>query len=476
MNAPTPAAHLAPVVTARPVPQAFLDALKARFGANCSTALVVREQHGRDESAFAPVPPPSAVIFAECTQDVADAVKLASDYKVPVIPFGVGSSLEGHLLAVQGGISIDLTRMNKVLAINAEDLTVTVQPGVTRKQLNEEIKSTGLFFPIDPGADATIGGMSATRASGTNAVRYGTMRENVLALEVVLPDGTVIETGSRARKSSAGYDLTHLFVGSEGTLGIITRLTVRLFGQPETTLAATCGFETVAAAVNSVIMAIQMGIPMARIELLDEVQMKGMNIFNPDLNLSEKPHLFLEFHGSDASVKEQVELFEGVGEEFGASDFAWATKAEDRARLWAARHNAYYAGKSLRKGCESVVTDCCVPISELADCIARTKEIIDEAGLIAPIVGHVGDGNFHLLILFDPNDPEELTKAKKLASDVNRVALSFGGTVTGEHGVGTGKKKYMAEEHGAAYALMATLKRAVDPDNIMNPGKTVDIN
>jgi D-lactate dehydrogenase (cytochrome) len=351
-----------------------------------------------------------------------------------------------------------------------------VQPGVSRTQLNEELRATGLMFTVDPGADATLGGMAATRASGTNTVRYGTMRENVLALEVVLPDGTVIEIGSRARKSSAGYDLTHLFVGSEGTLGIITRLTVRLFGQPETILAATCGFETVAAAVNSVIMAIQMGIPMARIELLDEVQMKGMNIFNPDLNLSEKPHLFLEFHGSDASVKEQVELFEGVGEEFGASDFAWATKAEDRARLWAARHNAYYAGKSLRKGCESVVTDCCVPISELADCIARTKEIIDEAGLIAPLVGHVGDGNFHLLILFDPNDPEELTKAKQLASDVNRVALSFGGTVTGEHGVGTGKKKYMAEEHGAAYALMATLKRAVDPDNIMNPGKTVDIN
>lgn len=452
-----------------------IDALKDLLGDRLSTGKSIREIHGRDEAYSEPALP-DAVAFPESTQEVSAIVKICARYKVPVVPFGIGTSLEGHVIPTHGGISVDTSRMNKILEIHESDLDAVVQPGVSRTQLNEELRATGLMFTVDPGADATLGGMAATRASGTNTVRYGTMRENVLALEVVLPDGTVIETGSRARKSSAGYDLTHLFVGSEGTLGIITRLTVRLFGQPETTLAATCGFETVAAAVNSVIMAIQMGIPMARIELLDEVQMKGMNIFNPDLNLSEKPHLFLEFHGSDASVKEQVELFEGVGEKFGASDFAWATKAEDRARLWAARHNAYYAGKSLRKGCESVVTDCCVPISELTDCIARTKEIIDEAGLIAPLVGHVGDGNFHLLILFDPNDPEELTKAKQLASDVNRVALSFGGTVTGEHGVGTGKKKYMAEEHGAAYALMATLKRAVDPDNIMNPGKTVDIN
>ena len=452
-----------------------IAALKDLLGDRLSTGESIREIHGRDEAYSEPALP-DAVAFPESTQEVSAIVKICARYKVPVVPFGIGTSLEGHVIPTHGGISVDTSRMNKILEIHESDLDAVVQPGVSRTQLNEELRATGLMFTVDPGADATLGGMAATRASGTNTVRYGTMRENVLALEVVLPDGTVIETGSRARKSSAGYDLTHFFVGSEGTLGIITRLTVRLFGQPETTLAATCGFETVAAAVNSVIIAIQMGIPMARIELLDEVQMKGMNIFNPDLNLSEKPHLFLEFHGSDASVKEQVELFEGVGEEFGASDFAWATKAEDRARLWAARHNAYYAGKSLRKGCESVVTDCCVPISELADCIARTKEIIDEAGLIAPLVGHVGDGNFHLLILFDPNDPEELTKAKQLASDVNRVALSFGGTVTGEHGVGTGKKKYMAEEHGAAYALMATLKRAVDPDNIMNPGKTVDIN
>ena len=452
-----------------------IAALKDLLGDRLSTGESIREIHGRDEAYSQPALP-DAVAFPQSTDEVSAIVKICARYKVPVVPFGIGTSLEGHVIPIHGGISVDTSRMNKILEIHESDLDAVVQPGVSRTQLNEGLRATGLMFTVDPGADATLGGMAATRASGTNTVRYGTMRENVLALEVVLPDGTVIETGTRARKSSAGYDLTHLFVGSEGTLGIITRLTVRLFGQPDTILAATCGFETVEDAINSVIMAIQMGIPMARIELLDEVQMKGMNNFNPDLNLPEKPHLFLEFHGSDTSVKEQVKLFEGIGEEFGVSGFGWATKAEDRNRLWTARHNAYYAGKSLRKGCEGVVTDCCVPISTLADCIARTKELVAEAGMIAPIVGHVGDGNFHLLILFDPNDPEELTRAKQLASDVNRVALSFGGTVTGEHGVGTGKKKYMAEEHGAAYALMATLKRAVDPDNIMNPGKIVDIN
>lgn len=386
------------------------------------------------------------------------------------------TSLEGHVIPIHGGISVDTSRMNKVLEIHESDLDAVVQPGVTRTQLNEDVRATGLMFTVDPGADATLGGMAATRASGTNTVRYGSMRENVLALEVVLPDGTIIKTGSRARKSSSGYDLTHLFVGSEGTLGIITQLTVRLFGHPDTILAATCAFDSVDDAVNTVIMAIQMGLPLARVELLDELQMKGMNIFNPDLNLPETPHLFLEFHGSDAGVKEQVELFESVGEEFSVSGFEWATKAEDRNRLWEARHNAYYAAKSLRKGCDGVVTDCCVPISALAECIARTKELVSEAGLIAPIVGHVGDGNFHLLIFFDPSDSEELVEAKALAAQVNHVALSFGGTVTGEHGVGTGKIGYMAEEHGAAYALMATLKRAVDPKNLMNPGKVVAIN
>ncbi|MGP6088442.1 FAD-binding oxidoreductase [Antarctobacter jejuensis] len=460
-------------MTADTTAQAISD-LKDLLGERLSTGESILEMHGRDEAYSEPALP-DAVVFPETTEEVSAIMQICSRHAVPVVPFGIGTSLEGHVIPIHGGISVDTSRMNKILDVHESDLDAVVQPGVTRTQLNDELRATGLMFTVDPGADATLGGMAATRASGTNTVRYGTMRENVLALEVVLPDGTIIETGSRARKSSAGYDLTHLFVGSEGTLGIITKLTVRLFGQPDTILAATCSFETVDDAVNAVIMAIQMGIPMARIELLDEVQMQGMNIFNPDLNLPEKPHLFLEFHGSDASVKEQVEMFESVGEEFGVSGLAWATKAEDRTRLWTARHNAYYAGKSLRQGCEGLITDCCVPISALADCISRSKELVAASGMIAPIVGHVGDGNFHLMILIDPNDPDELKRAKSLASEVNHVALSFGGTVTGEHGVGTGKKGYMAEEHGAAYAFMATLKRAVDPKNIMNPGKTVDI-
>jgi len=449
--------------------------LKDLLGDRLSQGESIREAHGRDEAYSQPALP-DAVAFPESTAEVSEIMKICSAHRVPVVPLGIGTSLEGHVIPTHGGISVDTGRMNKVLEIHESDLDAVVQPGVTRTRLNEELRATGLMFTVDPGADATLGGMAATRASGTNTVRYGTMRENVLALEVVLPDGSVIETGSRARKSSAGYDLTHLFVGSEGTLGIITKLTVRLFGQPDTILAATCAFETVDGAVNTVIMAIQMGLPMARIELLDEVQMKGMNIYNPDLGLPEKPHLFLEFHGTEAGVKEQVEMFEGVAGEFGVSGFEWATRPEDRTRLWTARHNAYYAGKSLRKGCEGLVTDCCVPISALAGCIAQTKALIAKASLVAPVVGHVGDGNFHLLILFDPGDPAELQRAKDLAAEVNHVALSFGGTVTGEHGVGTGKKPYMADEHGPAYALMATLKRAVDPDNIMNPGKTVDVN
>ena len=451
-----------------------LSELQDLLGDRLSTGQSVREIHGRDEAYSEPALP-EAVAFPESTDEVSAIMKICSVHKVPVVPFGIGTSLEGHVIPIHGGISVDTSRMNKVLDIHESDLDAVVQPGVTRTQLNDDLRATGLMFTVDPGADATLGGMASTRASGTNTVRYGTMRENVLALEAVLPDGRVINTGSRARKSSAGYDLTHLFVGSEGTLGIITELTLRLFGRPDTELSATCSFETVDDAVNTVIMAIQMGLPMARIELLDEVQMKGMNIFNPDLNLPEKPHLFLEFHGSSAGVKEQVDLFESIAEEFGVSGFDWATKLEDRERLWQARHNAYYAGKSLRKGCEGVVTDCCVPISALADCIARTKELIAESGLIAPIVGHVGDGNYHLLILIDPENAAEMARAKQLASDVNRTALSFGGTVTGEHGVGTGKKKYMAEEHGEAYLLMAQLKQSIDPLNIMNPGKLVSV-
>lgn len=451
-----------------------ISKLRDLLGDRLSTGESILEIHSRDE-AYSTPSLPDAVAFPKTTDEVSQIVKICSNHGVPVVPFGLGTSLEGHVIPINGGVSVDTSLMNKVLQINEGDLDAVVQPGVSRLKLNEELRATGLMFTVDPGADATLGGMAATRASGTNTVRYGTMRENVLALEVVLPDGTIIETGSRARKSASGYDLTHLFVGSEGTLGIITQLTVRLFGQPDMILAAACSFETVDDAVNTVIMATQMGIPMARVEFLDEVQMKGMNVFNPNLNLPERPHLFIEFHGSEAGVKEQVELFESAGNEYGVSDFKWATKAEDRNRLWSARHNAYYAGKSLRKGCEALITDCCVPISTLADCIVQTKELIEKSGLIAPIVGHVGDGNFHLMILLDPDDPDDLKAAKALAAQVNDVALTFGGTVTGEHGIGTGKRSYMTKEHGTAYAFMATLKRAIDPGNIMNPGKTVDI-
>ncbi|MEC8582705.1 MAG: FAD-linked oxidase C-terminal domain-containing protein, partial [Pseudomonadota bacterium] len=419
---------------------------------------------------------PDAVAFPETTEEVSQIMRICTKHKCPVVPYGVGTSLEGHIVPIHGGISVDTSRMNQILEVHAEDLDAVVQPGVTREQLNEDLRATGLMFTVDPGANATLGGMAATRASGTNAVRYGTMRENVLALEVVLADGTVIETGTRARKSSAGYDLTHLFVGSEGTLGIITKLTVRLYGQPEHIAAATCAFPTIDDAVNTVILAIQTGLPMARIELLDELQMKGMNTYNPDMNMAEKPYLFLEFHGSPAGVEEQVASFRDIAEEFGVQDFEWASKTEDRNRLWAARHSAYYAGKSLRPGAEGVVTDVCVPISELAECIRGTQEDIAASGLIAPLVGHVGDGNFHLLILVDPESDDELKRAKELAHNVCRRALASGGTVTGEHGVGTGKMRYMEEEHGPAYAVMAQLKKSLDPNNLMNPGKMVQVN
>jgi D-lactate dehydrogenase (cytochrome) len=452
-----------------------VSALRELLGERLSTGASVLELHGRDE-AYTPCALPDAVAFPESAREVSEIVKICAANQCPMIPFGVGTSLEGHVIPIHGGISIDTSRMKRVLEVHEQDLDAIVQPGVTRTQLNDELRATGLMFTVDPGADATMGGMAATRASGTNTVRYGAMRENVLALEVVLPDGEIIETGTRARKSAAGYDLTHLFIGSEGTLGIITELTVRLFGQPETIQAATCAFETVEGAVDAVILAIQTGIPLARVELLDEVQMKGLNINNADMQLPEKPHLFLEFHGSQASAKEQVEMFKAISDELGGSEFQWATKAEDRNRLWKARHDAYYAAKALRPGCEGFVTDCCVPISNLAECIARTKQAITESGLIAPIVGHVGDGNFHLVILIDPNEPEELRGANQLAESINQLALELGGTVTGEHGIGVGKKHYMHAEHGAGYTLMATIKRAIDPNNIMNPGKLVSLN
>lgn len=470
MNAPTDLTHLVPEVHQREVPQALIDALKQRFGDRCSTALAVREQHGRDESSFE-VPPPAAVVFAEQTQDVADAVALAGQYAAPVIPFGVGSSLEGHLLAVQGGISVDVSRMNKVLAVNPEDLTVTVQPGVTRKQLNEEIKSTGLFFPIDPGADASLGGMTATRASGTNAVRYGTMRENVLALEVVTASGEVIRTGTRAKKSSAGYDLTRLFVGSEGTLGVVTEITLRIYPLPEAISAAVCSFPSIEAAVRTTIQVIQLGVPIARVELIDHNTVRMVNTHSK-LSLREEPMLLMEFHGSPTGVKEQAELVQEIAAEHGGKAFDWAATPEERTRLWTARHNAYFAAVQSRPGCRVISTDTCVPISRLADCLLDSVKEADASGIPYFLVGHVGDGNFHFGYLLDPNDPKERQVSEELNHKLVARALSLGGTCTGEHGVGLHKMGFLVDEAGAgAVDMMRTIKRALDPKNIMNPGK-----
>jgi D-lactate dehydrogenase (cytochrome) len=433
--------------------------------------LVVRQQHGRDESAFTHVPPPEAVVFAESTQDVSDAVKLTAQYQVPVIPFGAGSSLEGHLLAVQGGISVDVSRMNQVLSINAEDLTVTVQAGVTRKQLNEEIKSTGLFFPIDPGADASIGGMSATRASGTNAVRYGTMRENVLALEVVTASGEVIRTGTRAKKSAAGYDLTRLMVGSEGTLGLMTEITLRIYPLPEAVSAAVCSFPSIEAAVHTTIAIIQMGVPIARVELLDGNTIGMVNKY-AKLNLAETPMLLMEFHGSPASVKEQAETVQEIAAEYGCLSFEWATTPEERTRLWTARHNAYFAAIQSKPGCRAISTDTCVPISKLADCLLDSIVEADATGLPYFLVGHVGDGNFHFGYLIDPNNAQECATAEDLNHKLVTRALRLGGTCTGEHGIGLHKMGFLRTETGeGAVDMMRTIKRALDPHNIMNPGK-----
>jgi D-lactate dehydrogenase (cytochrome) len=474
MNAPTALSHLVPDVQQRDVPAALIDALKQRFGDRCSTAMVVREQHGRDESSFQ-VPPPAAVVFAESTQDVADAVRLAGQFDAPVIPFGVGSSLEGHLLAVQGGISIDVSRMNKVVAVNPEDLTVTVQPGVTRKQVNEEIKSTGLFFPIDPGADASIGGMSATRASGTNAVRYGTMRENVLALEVVTASGEVIRTGTRAKKSSAGYDLTRLFVGSEGTLGVITEVTLRLYPIPEAISAAVCSFPSIEAAVRTTIQMIQLGVPIARVELIDHNSVRMVNAHSK-LKLREEPMLLMEFHGSPAGVKEQAETVQEIASDFGGNAFEWAETPEERTRLWTARHNAYFAAVQSRPGCRVISTDTCVPISRLADCLLDSVAEADASGIPYFLVGHVGDGNFHFGYLLDPNLPQERVTAEELNHKLVSRALALGGTCTGEHGVGLHKMGFLVDEAGAgAVEMMRTIKRALDPKNIMNPGKIFSI-
>ena len=470
MNAPTTHLHLLPVVNQRAVPPALVEALHARFGARCSTALVVREQHGRDESSF-DVPPPGAVVFARSSAEVAEVVKLAAQHNIPVIPFGVGTSLEGHLLAVQGGISLDLSQMNEVLSINASDLTVTVQPGVTRKQVNDAVKSTGLFFPIDPGADATLGGMCATRASGTNAVRYGTMRENVLALEVVTAQGEVIRTGTHAKKSSAGYDLTRLMVGSEGTLGVITEVTVKLYPLPEAVMAATCCFDSLADAVNTTIQIIQLGVPIARCELLDSNTVRVVNLHSK-LGLPESAMLLMEFHGSPASVQEQVETVQSLADDNHGSAFAWAATPEERTRLWTARHNAYFAGVQSRPGCKAITTDTCVPISHLADALLDSVAEAQVAGIPYFLVGHVGDGNFHMGYLIDPNIPAERETAERLNHQLVERALKLGGTCTGEHGVGLHKMNFLVSETGSgAVDMMRAIKRALDPQNILNPGK-----
>ena len=471
MNAPIANALLEPQVSLREVPEALLPALRERFGAQCSTALVVREQHGRDESAFTHVPPPSAVVFAESTQDVQDAVRLAALHHTPIIPFGVGSSLEGHLLAIQGGISLDVSRMNRVVAINAEDLTVTVQPGVTRKAVNEAVKDQGLFFPIDPGADASIGGMSATRTSGTNAVRYGTMRENVLALEVVTASGEVIRTGTRAKKSSAGYDLTRLMVGSEGTLGVITEVTLKLYPLPEAISAATCSFPSIEAAVRTTIEIIQMGVPIARCELLDDNTVRMVNA-HAKLGLREEAMLLMEFHGSPASVEEQAQTVQAIATDNGGQAFEWATTPEARTRLWTARHNVYFAGIQSRPGCRAISTDACVPISQLANVILASVDEANASGLPYFLVGHVGDGNFHMGYLIDPNSATERQTAETLNHQLVERALTLGGTCTGEHGVGLHKMGFLRQEAGdGAVDMMRAIKQALDPHNIMNPGK-----
>ncbi|MEO3690456.1 FAD-binding oxidoreductase [Roseateles paludis] len=464
MNAPDP--RFAPPA----MPAALLAALTERFGARCSTALAVREQHGRDESIF-DVPPPQAVVFAENEAEVAFVVQQAAAHQVPVIPFGAGSSLEGHLLAVRGGISLDVNRMNALVSLNAEDLTVTVQPGITRKQLNEAIKHEGLFFPIDPGADASLGGMAATRASGTNAVRYGTMRENVLGLRFVNARGEVVRTGSRAKKSSAGYDLTRLLVGSEGTLGVITELTLKLYPLPQAVSAAICFFPSIDAAVQTAMQVIQMGVPIARCELLDANAIRAVNLHDK-LGLREAPMLLMEFHGTEGSVAEQAATVQELASEHGGEAFEWATTPEARTRLWAARHHAYFSALQTRPGCRSITTDTCVPISRLAESINVSVAEADAAGLPYFIVGHVGDGNFHLAYLLDPAKPEERETAERLSQQMVARALRLGGTCTGEHGIGLHKQGFLVDETGEeAVAMMRAVKAALDPQGLFNPGK-----
>ena len=450
--------------------EAVTAELAAHFGNRLVTSRAVREQHGNTMT-WIENQPPDAVVFPQETADVQAAVRICARHRMPVIPFGAGTSLEGHINAPQGGVSIDFRDMNRVIEVHAEDLDCVIEPGVTRTLLSETLRDQGLFFPIDPGADASLGGMAATRASGTNAVRYGTMRDNVMSLKVVLANGEIMTTASRARKSSSGYDLTRLMVGSEGTLGVITELTLKLHGIPEAIGAAICPFPSVEAACNATIMTIQSGIPVARIELLDELQVKACNAYSK-LTLPERPLLLLEFHGTEAGVAEQSQRFGEIATDLGGGPFEWTTKPEERTRLWQARHDGYFAACALRPGARSVATDICVPISRLAECVTETQREIAERKLVAPIVGHVGDGNFHVALMVDTEDANEMKQVKAFMERLTERAIEMGGTCTGEHGVGQGKMKYLLAEHGApAMAAMRAIKKALDPDNIMNPGK-----
>ncbi|MDP3549605.1 MAG: FAD-linked oxidase C-terminal domain-containing protein [Novosphingobium sp.] len=454
----------------RPLPLGFLNALAQRFGPACQTGDAIREQHGASESQY-PTVAPDAVVYATSTQDVVDCVNLCREAGVAIVPYGAGTSLEGHTLPLEGGVSLDMSRMDAVLAVNHADFDCTVQPGIRREALNAYLRDTGLFFPIDPGANATIGGMASTRASGTNAVRYGTMREVVLGLEVVTAQGKVIRTGRRAKKSAAGYDLTRLYIGSEGTLGVITGITLRLNSVPEAILAAICPLETLAGAVETVVQAFHCSVPMARIELLDAMQVRAVNL-RSKLGLPEVPTLFFEFHGSAAGVADQVETVKALAAANGGGEFQWATLAEDRNRLWRARHEAYYAAVNLRPGAIGLTTDVCVPMSRLAECILATRAELDQCSVPATIVGHVGDGNFHLIFSIDPNAPHEMAEVEALNHRMVARALAMDGTCTGEHGIGIGKQQCLIDELGEdAVDVMRTLKRALDPDNLFNPGK-----
>ncbi len=446
-----------------------LGALKQQFGERFQTGQSIRDQHGHTTT-WIETQAPDGVVFVQSTEEVAEVVRLCAAHKVPVIPFGTGTSLEGHVNAPAGGISLDTSQMDKVLEVNAGDLDCRVQPGVTREALNTHLRDRGLFFPIDPGANASLGGMASTRASGTNAVRYGTMKDNVLSLEAVMPDGQVIRTGQRARKSSAGYDLTRLLVGAEGTLGVITELTLKLQGIPEAISSARCSFPTVDAACQTVMNVVQYGLPVARIELLDALTVKAVNAYSK-LDLPATPLLLLEFHGTPAGVAEQAEVFGALAEEHGGTGFEATSTAEERNKLWQARHDAYWATLQLRPGAKGISTDVCVPISRLAEAVVAAQTRLDEMGFIAPIVGHAGDGNFHALLLVDPEDTEEQEKAADFVGWLNDLAISLDGTCTGEHGIGQGKKPYLTRELGPATGVMAAIKSALDPDNIMNPGK-----